>query len=77
MTIRNWDEESWSWQKMVKDLETIGFPSNFIFELSLSANQKNTSTRILGVCSFTKKAFRTKYLDDQAFTNRLISQHWG
>lgn len=45
----SWDESPWSWQKMVKDLETIGFPSNFLFELSVTPNQKNTTTRILGV----------------------------
>lgn len=47
--LDTWDESSWTWQKMVKDLEAIGFPSNFLFELSVTPNQKNTSTRILGV----------------------------
>lgn len=47
--LESWDETSWSWQEMVIVLETIGFPSNFLFELSVTPNQKNTSTRILGV----------------------------
>lgn len=41
----NWNEDAWSWQKTVKDLETKGFASNFIFELGLGADQKNSSKR--------------------------------
>lgn len=44
-----WSEDSWSWQKMVKDLEKIGFPTNYIFELMLGPDVKNTSRRSLGV----------------------------
>lgn len=49
VTLGEWNEDSWSWQKMVKDLETIGYPANYIFELSLTADLKNTERRILGV----------------------------
>lgn len=49
VTTENWDEEAWSWQQMVKDLETVGFPTNYIFEWTLGADQKNNSKRILGV----------------------------
>jgi hypothetical protein len=45
----NWDEASWTWQKTVKDLEVKGFPTNYIFEISISPDQKNTSRRTLGV----------------------------
>lgn len=44
-----WKKSSWSWQKMVKDLEKIGFPANFVFELTLGSDVKNTSKRTLGV----------------------------
>lgn len=44
-----WNENAWSWQKMVKDLEIIGFPTNYIFELTLGSDVKNTSQRTLGV----------------------------
>ena len=49
VTKTAWNESNWSWQQTVKDLETIGFPTNFIFELGIEADQKNNSRRILKV----------------------------
>jgi hypothetical protein len=47
--MESWDESSWSWQKTALDLELMGLPTNYIFEISLGADQKNTTKRILGV----------------------------
>lgn len=64
-----WNEGSWSWQKMVKDLEKIGFPANFVFELTLGSDVKNTSKRTLGV-RFDKFAvgclFKSQLISDRS-----------
>jgi hypothetical protein len=48
-TKSSWDESSWTWQQTAKALETIGFPSSFLFEFGLEPDQKNNSRRILKV----------------------------
>lgn len=73
VTTNDWNNESWSWQKTVKDLETIGFQSNFLFELSVGANQKNTSSRILGVKYFK---FISRSCFDELNFKRLINRRW-
>jgi hypothetical protein len=49
VTRDRWNEDSWSWQKTVVDLEKNGLHTNFIFELGLGADQKNNSKRVLMV----------------------------
>lgn len=44
-----WNETNWTWQKMVTDLELVGFPTNYLFEFSINPDVKNTTIRVLGV----------------------------
>lgn len=53
VTKSNWSDFQWSWQKIVQDLElVIGYPTNFVFEIGVGTDQKNTSKRILTVSSW-------------------------
>ena len=52
VTKSSWNETSWTWQKTVKDLILLGFPTNFIFDFEFDVDEKNTSRRVLLVRFF-------------------------
>jgi neprilysin len=43
----DWDEKKWWYQRVVQDIELIGFPSNNLFEFGLIQDLKNGTRRIL------------------------------
>lgn len=49
VTLTKWNENAWSWQKMVKDLPKNGFFSNYIFKISIDSDKKNSSKRVISV----------------------------
>lgn len=44
-----WKEKNWWWQRVVQDIELVGFPSNYLFGFGLIQDLKNDSRRILVV----------------------------
>lgn len=46
---KNWAENVWFWQKILLDLELIGFNSNQIFSVSIDVDMKNSTKRMLYV----------------------------
>lgn len=44
-----WNSESWTWQKSVFQCRETGYPINFILKLSVGADFKNSSKRIVYV----------------------------
>lgn len=42
-----WNEKSWWWQRVVQDIELIGFSSNYLFGFGLIQDLKNDTRRIL------------------------------
>lgn len=46
---KDWNGDSWTWQKTAKDLILSGFPLNFIFHFDFDVDDKNTSRRVITV----------------------------
>lgn len=47
----SWDEENWNWVKAVQDFRRIGYSIDYILDLSVEVDSKNSSKRTLDVSS--------------------------
>lgn len=45
----SWDEENWSWIKTVQMYRKLGFSMDYILDLSVETDSKNSSKRTLDV----------------------------
>jgi hypothetical protein len=46
---KNWQENVWYWQKVLLELETRGFGTNYLFDMSIEVDMKNSSRRVIYV----------------------------
>lgn len=50
---KHWDEFSWTWQDAITKLRQFGFLSNYLFDLSVVTDLKNSTKRIISVSILT------------------------
>lgn len=48
-----WDEDSWTWQDSVKNFRKYGFSMDYILDFSVGIDLKNSTRRVIDVCSNT------------------------
>lgn len=51
---KDWSENTWFWQKILMRLEHIGFGSSQLFSVSIDADMKNSTTRVIYVSVITE-----------------------
>lgn len=75
---KDWAEHHWYWQKIVMKLDLLGLSSNLFFALSIEADLKNSTKRVIYVNS--EKTFSVWNKKNVAkklnFFCRLISRTW-
>jgi membrane metallo-endopeptidase-like protein 1 len=53
----SWDEKNWTWVKAVQSFRKTGYSIDYIFDLSVEIDSKNSSRRTLDVSLFKKNYF--------------------
>lgn len=46
---KNWQKNVWSWQRVMFAMEKQGFRGNYLFDVSIDADMKNSTQRVIYV----------------------------